>query len=662
MIARSSTPALWLALAVAAAPDLFARAETSLADALPAETFFYASVDAAAFERGIRNLDLANLLRDAEVAAFLHPLMASLAEEGIDPEDPIGSMLARAPTAAWLKGAASFGIAGFEFTLGNAGETTFRVSPEHPVSARLAHRMIDIENGDGTTGGTRFAVDALLSCEPGDELRTMVREFLAAPPSEFTVTTTRMAKKEITVVDIAFPDGKSTRVYADLAGEKWIFGGTAHSFEAAISGGRQDSLARSRSYQNFHRRLTAGENALFMMFDAKRVLAMFRSFVPPILLEEAEILGIDTLRGIGLGLSFAEGGVRESLLVGFDGAPRGVFAPLAAFSGGFATLDAAPANTAFFAGLKLDLKKLVDSLEAESAVLLPNDAKLVGNSLAEVQIGSFSLLNDLVPTFGDEISLALGPSNNPIVPDALFTLELRDPARFQKVLDYARSAGAEQGVELRPLPLADGREAFSLIVQGAPFQPAFVVDGNRLIGAISGYALRSAIARNQGKATDSLADDPGLASLRRAMAGCSPKAAALWLHLDLSKVLPSLYEMGAVALPGLIAEEGLPLDAAQLPLAETITPYLKSIALAIHCDEGGLSIDAFSPMGLLGLGLVAGILDAQQSHAMAEMEALSEMDEMGIEIEDDSMDDGDEGADDGGDGDGDGGGDNDGDN
>lgn len=620
-------------------------AETSLAEALPAETFFYASLDAAAAERGIRDLDLAKLLRDPEVAAFLQPLLATLAEQGIDPADPIASALAMAPTAEWLRGEAAFGIAGFEITTPDG--QTHRLSPDHPFSAKLIHRSIAIENGEPAAATTRFAVDALLSCRPGPSLRATVEDFLASPPAEFTVTRSMISGRPVTVVDIAFPDAKATRIYADLSGERWIIGGAERSFTAALAGGRQDSLARSPSFQRFRQRLTTGENALFAMFDAKHLLRMFRSFMPPIALEEAEILGLDTLNGLGLGLSFVEGGVRESVLLAFDGPPRGLLAPLAAFSGGFRSLDRAPANTAFFAGLKLDLAKLLDSVNSAGAAILPNDTAMVERQLAEVEVFSLKLVEDLIPTFGDEISLALAPSTNPLIPDALFTLELRDPARFGKILEHARAVGGEQGIEFRPLPLADGREGFSVIVPGAPVQPAFVVDGQRLLGAISGYALRSVIARNQGKADDSLANDAGLASLRRGLAGCSPDSAAIWMHLDLAKVLPAVYEFGAMALPTLVQEEGLPLDPAQLPLATTIVPYLRCIALTVHCDEGGLSIDAFSPMGLLGLGAVAGAVAANGHEVAVEIEEYDDMD--GDDMDAEPMDEptGDDGDNDG---------------
>lgn len=643
----------FLACLFAVPPILAPAAETSLADALPAETFFYASFDAAAAERGIRGLDLAKLLRDPEVAAFLEPLLASLGENGIDPADPVGSALAMAPTSEWLRGEASIGLAGFEIT--TADGHTHRLSPDHPLSAHMIHRSIVIENGEPTSATTRFAVDGLISCRPGPSLRATVEEFLDAPPPEFTVTRSKIAGRSVTVIDIAFPDGKATRVFADLSGERWLIGGCEHSFVAALSGDRQDSLARSRSFQRFRNRLVAGENALFAMFDAKRLVRMFRSFLPPIAVEEAEILGLDTIDGLGVGLSFTEGGVRESILLAFDGPPRGLLSPLSAFSGGFRSLDVAPASTAFFAGLKLDLAKLFDSVKTASGAILPNESGTIERELAGVEVFSLNLVEDLIPTLGDEISLALAPSTNPLIPDALFTLELRDPAGFAKILEQARAIGAEEGVEFRPVPLADGREGFSVFVPGAPVQPAFVVDGRRLIGAVSGYALKSVIARNQGKRVETLADDPGLASLRRGLAGCSPDSAAVWLHVDLAKVIPAVYEFGAMALPAIVQEEGLPLDPAQLPLATTIVPYLKCIAITVHCDEGGISIDTFSPMGLLGLAGVAGAI-AEQGHEM-EIE-FEESDGMVFEVDADDMGDepveepvDDPGHDDGSDGD-----------
>jgi hypothetical protein len=645
------TLSLGLALSCASATMLQAK-DVPLAAALPAETFFYATFDAAAAAEGVRNLDLARLLRDPEVTAALADLMSSV--DGLDAKDPVGSALAMSPHAEWLAGEFSIGLAGFEFARGAPDGESMRLSPNHPFSAKLAHSLAMLVDDDQAMGtASWFSIDGLLALEPGEQLRSMAREFLAAPPAEFQINPVNIGGREVTSVDIAFPDGKHTRFYADLSGPRWIIGGLRSTFEAAMRGGRQDSLANTPSYQRFRSRLVTGTNAVFAMLDVKRLAETFRAFIPPIALEEMQLLGLDTLRGLGLGLSFTEGSVRESILVAFDGEPRGILAPLSALSGGLATLESAPGNTAFYAGIKLDLQQLIAAIRSEADILLPGSRKLLDDSLAEVKVGSLDLIGDILPTFGGELSLALGVPERGPIPDARFVLDLRDPSRFPKFLEFAKENLGAEGVEIRPLPLPDGSEGFSLFAPGAPVQPAFAISGNQLIGAISGYALRSSNAKEAKSPGTTLASDENFATLRRAFAGCPQDGAAFWMHVDLGKVIPMIYDSVAPLLGAVAAEEGLAIDTAQLPLAETIAPYFKSLAIALHCDEGGISIDAVSPTGLLGLGVAVAIIEAQQRAAFAEFEDISEFEvEDGNDMGDDSEEPSDDGMDDGSDDDG----------
>ncbi len=600
------------ALALWPVPASAGGAETTLADCLPSETFVYASFDARALDQGLRELDLAALLRESEVSTFLAPLFQSL--PGVDPKDPVASMLAHSPVSQWLEGEVAFGIAGIEVAFGGPDEKPMRVSPEHPVSAWLFHQITSAQadsDGKGNGRDVWFSLDGALSITPGPALRDHVKQFLASPPDGLEVTHEMVGGRDATVITFHGPDGIHGRAFADISGPRWWISGSKRTLEAAARGARQDSLASTASYRKFKDRVAAGSTAAFVMLDLKRATGLFESCVPPIAMEEMRILGLDTVRGVALGISFVEGGVRESALLAFDGEPTGVLAPLNSLGGGFPTLDTAPAGTAFFAGLRFDPEKLLTEVRAATKKLAPNAANAVDESLSHAKVGSLDLLTDLVPAFGSEVSLALAAPKSGFIPDAVFSLELRDVDRFHKLIETAKEQLASEGVELRPLPLADGREAFSVVIEGAPVQPAFAVVGKRLVGAVSGPGLKSYLGKTP-KGAETLASDEGLASLRRAFGGTKPESAALWMHLDLKKTVPVAYEAATPFIPALIQESGVPLDAAQLPLAETVAEHLKSIALAVHCDAGGISIDCFSPTGMVGLGLAAAMAEAHE--------------------------------------------------
>ncbi len=606
-----------LVASVAAGPfaALAAAAETSLADALPSETFVYASFDAKALDRGIRDLDLAALLRESEVSTFLNPLFESV--PGVDPKDPVASLLAQSPVSEWLEGEVAFGIAGVEISFGGPDAKPMRVSPEHPVSAWLFHQITsvkDLSDGKGNGREVWVSLDGALAITPGPALREHVKQFLASPPQHLAISHESVGGRDATVLTVTGPNGIHGRAWADLSGPRWCISGSKRTLEAAMHGSRQDSLASSASYRNFKGRVAPGPTAAFVMLDLKRAAGIVESCVPPIALEEMRILGLDGVRGLGLGISFVEGGVRESALIALDGEPRGLLAPLNSLGGGFPSLDAAPDRTAFFVGLRFDPERLVSEVREAAKQLAPNASGMVDEHLGHAKIGSLDLMADVVPAFGSEVSLALAAPKTGIIPDAVFVLELRDVERFNKLLDQVKAQTGSEGVEIRPLPLANGREGFSVMVPGAPVQPAFAIVGKRLIGAVSGPGLKSYLAKSTSDA-DTLKSDAGLASLRRAFAGTNPESAAFWMYLDLKKSLPVVYEALTPMVPALIQESGAPLDAAQLPLAETVAAHLRSIALAVHCDGGGISIDCFSPTGMIGLGMAAAMAEQHEQQA-----------------------------------------------
>ena len=74
--------------------------------------------------------------------------------------------------------------------------------------------------------------------------------------------------------------------------------------------------------------------------------------VAPIIMQEAEILGLTSVRGYGMAISMSHGGVRESSAFVFDGRPRGLFSLLDAMPGGLQTDDIAPGSTAGSASMR----------------------------------------------------------------------------------------------------------------------------------------------------------------------------------------------------------------------------------------------------------------------------------------------------------------------
>jgi hypothetical protein len=587
--------ATWLAV-VATAPQGLA-AEPSL---FPESTFFYLEVDAPAISRGMRGLDVARLLAEDEVAEFMAPLFASV--PNLDPRDPIGGLIEKLALGDWLAGKAAIGFAGIEF--GDESAPRLRLAPDSPLSARMINALIARSDSD-VPKEIRF--DALATLIPGAELRALAEQFLEQPEDPFRVEETSIDGHAVHVLDVDLGNGASTRFFAAIGDTQWLIAGTVERLRAALSA-MNAGLGDPSAFPELRARATAGELGAFAVLDVKHALSALRH-VSPLFNEELELLGIDSLRSLALGMSFVEGGVRESLLVGFDGKPRGFLAALDAFGGGFATLAEAPGDTGFFAGLRFDPAILVERMRDAVAAAFPDALAKFDQGLAELEIGGMSAVEEIFPAFGDEISVALTVPRAGFIPDAVMRLSLRDGERFDALLAklLEQIGGAESGVEIRPLPISEDLAGFSVMIPDAPVQPAFCRVGDQFLGAMTGMALRTLVKQGDGAAAGKTlrSDDPTLAVLRRGFAGIDAGAAGLWLHLDLARILPFAYGYGQNLLPMLAQEQQLPLDASLLPLEETLTPYFKGIAIALHRDDVALSLDMFSPVGVLGGLLLA---------------------------------------------------------
>ena len=218
----------------------------ALSKLLSDDTVFYVSADATRFEYGMSSLSLAALLRDEEVQEFLAPLYQQASQ--LDPTDPVASILDASPISDYLAGKIAFGISGLRAeVVGPDGQpTTLRLSPAHPISARLLHNLSLLHSGDEGEEGraVHLSVDFLAVLEPGPALRQMGHDFLSSPPQGVEVGQVQMAGVPVTAVNFTCPLGPIMTIYADLSGDRWMIGGDQSSFSQALQGGPADSLFR----------------------------------------------------------------------------------------------------------------------------------------------------------------------------------------------------------------------------------------------------------------------------------------------------------------------------------------------------------------------------------------------------------------------------------
>ncbi|MFG0319891.1 MAG: hypothetical protein ACF8XB_21645 [Planctomycetota bacterium JB042] len=605
--ARLTLPLVLIAGTASVAPAApVGRGGPELADLLPEETLLYLSADARAFQTGLRSLGISGLLRDPEVRDFLAPLVDEVG--GVDPADPIGALVDSLSLSEWIRGEAGIGVVGLTLHLRDG--TPLRVSAAHPITARLLHELAS--NPDQGPPIARVALDFLASVEPGPALRGIVDGFLRDPPPGVEVGRVHMNGQSVTAVNVALEEGLATTIYADLAGDRWLVAGDQDRLGVAMTGGPGSPLVESSSWTGFSSRLKSQGNVLFAFADVAKGLGIVRNCIPPIVLEEASILGVDGLTGVGLGVSMTGGGVRESILLGFDGDPQGVLSLLDAFGGGFPALADAPAGTTAFVGARFDATTLLARVETLLQRIAP---RLDRSFLADLRMGGpggHDLLSEVLPAIGSDLSITVSPPRSGLLPDLVFSVGVRDHEKFERLLSTARSmAASEGGAHIKPLPLRDGPPGFVVELDDAPVQPSFVVRGDRLYGSVSPLSLKGYLHRHldaPDRRTLSSTDGE-LLSVVDLVTGGRTELPTLLVAVDLERSIPYLYDTFAPFLPTALAESGLDLDAALLPLSDTLQPYFTGIAVAVSRGDEGVSIDLFTPTGVLPLGAAAVALD-----------------------------------------------------
>ncbi len=575
---------------------------------MSADTLVFVAADARQLEYGVSALGLNRLLREDEVKQFLAPLYAEM--EDLDPNDPLGTFWSWLDVPSWVRGEVGFGFAGIQVEVAGSDGSLHRVglSASQPLTARMLHQLASIHEGHDAGPIRRVLFDFVLSVEPGPALAGMVRQYLAAPPAGTAVGQVTMDGVALTAVNIELDAGIETTLYADVSGDRWTIGGTQDSIMRALQGGGQDSLADSESFRNFRSRLAGDGNVVFAFLDVAKALSTFKNLFPPIVLEEAGILGIDSLTGVGLGMSMNEGGVRESILLGFDGAPKGLLSIFDAFGGGFPSLLDSPASTSAFLGIRFDANKLKDRALALAKELMPMAHGEVLAHFTDAQVAGHSLIEDVLPAFGSELGVSLSAPKNGMIPDVILSLEIRDPQKFARLFDTAKAmAEQETAAAIKPLALKNGEEGFVLSLPDVPVQPAFVLRGDRLIGAISPLTLKNYLYRHADAAekTTLASANETLPQILNGLCHGREDLLSVLVYLDLRSAIPFLYDSAAPFLSEALAESGTGLDAAMLPMSDTIAPHLSGIAIGLSSGKEGLSIDVFSPIGICFLGGLA---------------------------------------------------------
>lgn len=601
---------------------LLALATPSVQDpaaSMPPDVFSYLEVDVGALERHLPELDVARFLADPANRDFLAPTFARL---DLDPEQPVRDLLDRLQAGRWIRGRAAVGLRGLHLWVRHpdGAETRLDLSPSSPLSARgvldllgmLASMRMDGSWGLGPDD-MESGLDLVLVLEPGPRLQEEVRRLLADPDQLGDVVADvhqdQLAGRTAThvVFEPRRTRGVLTDLYGDLSGSRWLVTSRAATFADAAGLQPADSLAAGRDFAAMRRRLTTGAPVLFQFTDAAQELALVRSLVPPILVEAMDIAGLDAYRGSGFAVSLAEGGIHESLGLLLDGAPDGIWRLGDAMPGGLATARRAPRDAAALVALKFDPALFVQRLEEVAETLLPGTGhRLRGLLAVQARQAGLDLEDDVLAALGDEVGLVVFPPPAPMVPpDWALLWRLRDEAGARRLLDRLRALATAGVPELRveDAEFAPGLPGMRLVVPGAPVLPALLLhDGWLVCAARPDLAVQAAREWGQDPAATLAGDSGSWRRTLRGLTGGGDEDVALLAWLDLHQLLPQAFAVLAPMLPPDAV------DATAAPLPEDLAAFFPGgAAVAVRHDEDGITLDTFSPVGVLLPSLAAGV-------------------------------------------------------
>jgi len=565
---------LLLLPAASAVAQGFAPGKVRFEDVVPADCYFYASFAGLdACEKSFDGSGLYQTWREPEVQEFVRGTMEMIRQQ-----------LAQAGTG---------GV------------------PFEELRAALQGR-VGIAFGDTTLVGMIAVVpNVLISVDVGNRKEQFVgllEGALSEVERQFgPVARERIDYQGVVIHSVPCPKLQMTSLCFAYLDNLFVAGINRYYVQKAIDNWRQPGRALSAS-ASFKRSVgRAGSDPLlgsvFVNFEGMK--SKLRPLAPPEMGEIADRLGILNVHSWFMGWTASGKGYRDFWYLDAPGEKKGLVKILSPGPVSPDALRFAPYNTVYFLNFNLDLAAAVEEvLSLTDLFFPPARAKFDGVRAQVRQHLGFDLHDDLLASLGQGVSLSVSlPSTGGLVPEILATINLKDPARFEKCLT---SVVPLLGGEMKTLTF-DGRNLnyLSLARRDVPFSlsPTYTIEGNTLYLAGAPLVLKEAI-RNRTQEGKSLADNPGYQEVAAKVA----KSPSSIEFIDLPRGVALLYATAAPFLQGLqgkVNEAGLPLDLALMPTTEALTRHLSAMVSTYSVDSDGMLSQAYSP---IGCGAILGVL------------------------------------------------------
>ena len=332
------------------------------------------------------------------------------------------------------------------------------------------------------------------------------------------------------------------------------------------------------------------------------------------LLEASGIGGLETIAGVS-GMT-AEGISAHSWL-GFDGPPKGLFAPPAEGIGR-RQLARIPADASLAQSWSLDLSATLATVLGIIESVEPRSAAEIRENMQRVRaVVGFDIDTHLLKPLGPDWTVLSVPAPGGMLPHLAIVAGVRDRATFAKthkaLLGIARNAAAAGDMQLAIREVAYRDHTLFCLESSAPgvpipITPTWCLTDDALLVTLSPQLMKTLLARG----ADAGGLD-GVAEVERAVAAGDPALVGVVDPVWLLGSLCGLYEMAAPMARGMTAEQGLDVDLPQLPATAAIMPFSRPQVTTIRHQADGIVLESTGtiPLGpLTAGGGIAGISPA----------------------------------------------------
>ena len=394
--------------------------------------------------------------------------------------------------------------------------------------------------------------------------------------------------------------------------------------------GRGGSLGADAHYAQVAKRLAGEASDFFLYVNGAQVLKEI-SKKKPIPQDAANAAGLSSIKSVVLAASIRDKGIRDGIYINTEGPKTGVIGFLSPEPLSADVLKQIPQDADGFLAGRMNLPLLYQVIKKIATAGKPEKAaqwdQAVGMS---AQMLGADLEKALLPAFGNEYCFYTRTmAGAPIpIPEIAILLGVKDKAKLQPVLSMlemmlaAKMAGGKPGAAPQPwkaMPHAGETIKYTNLPLPLPIpiplNPSYALTDKFLIISISTQAVKNAIdnAKKPGEGIAASAD------FKHVTGGFGGGFGVVG-YSNLKKGVTQAMGVMPMMAP-MLAQKGIPIDPAKLPAPDALAKHLFGGAIVMKGDEGGLSIQGFSPVGVTSAFPLMSLMGMKQAQAEAKKRA-----------------------------------------